>query len=580
MNKHLFDKIYSFVVRFAGLLVMTILPFPVLAQTNPYVVSFETGETHPAVKSYAATDTVWADSIPWVMPGVYLGTMTVSDFVNGNHAARFRLSNNTGGAPAYMKMLEDLPNGIQKIEFYAAMYGSDVGGSLLVSYSTDSGQTWVSSGDTIWVTASHDSAMKVSVEPAINQAVRMKIEKAEGSDSRIDVDDISISRYGTGKYVLIKEQTPEGDGVSIDTDSLEIYFDHPVVAVQGNLSLFRSGGGVQQITIPSAQVSVHDSMAVVSGIQLQDNSQYYVLLSDSAFTDTLNQLFSVGISDSTFWQFHTEDTVVAPGMMPLTQLSESFLACNEAQNLMGVFRAFNVEGNQTWQCTSEGHGDSFAVAISGGFGKDVSAHNQDWLISVLPFDLSAQTEPVLSFWQKGLYEGNVLRSVRISTDYSGIGNPVSDSVHWLELNIPGINAAPASQWNLMDGIDLSAFQNQLFYLAFTYSCATDGAYKLFYDDIKIQSPTAVLSIIPKSFSVTVLGIPIDGVLHLEFNSVSAQKLQLVIYNLQGQRLLHQSLRISEGTSRSSLPLSVVASGIYLLRVTNQRESALVRFFLP
>lgn len=565
-----------------GLLILVCCTFPYIlfGQNNFYTISFETGITHPAIKSYSSTDTVWADSIPWKMPGVFLGTMTNNDFYNGNHAARFRLTNNTSGNPAYMEMLTDLPNGIQEIHFFAAMYGTETGGKLSVSYSTDSGQTWVPVGDTFLITATHDSAMEVDWELAVNQPVRIKIQKVNTDDSRIDVDDISISRYGTGDFVLINDKQPTGSQVSIFTDSLKIHFDHPVIQGNGQLSLYRSEGGIQNIAIPSAQIFTHDSTVVVSGIQLQDNSHYYVLLSDSAFVDTLNNLYSKSVTDTFFWRFETEDTIAPPHILPLTSLSESFLACNESQNLIGLFKSYSVAGNQVWQCTSEGHGDSFAVAISGGFGIGISANNEDWLISELPFDLSAMQNPILSFWQKGIYGGNVVRTVKISMDYPGRGNPDADSVHWITLNIPGINQEPDQQWNLIDGINLSAFRNQIFYLAFTYSCGTDGAYKLFYDDMNIQNPTGIFFNPSESFTVKVLGMPNNRQLTYQIISEKYGGYNLAVYDLQGNVLISTFRNIRKSISAHTLPLKWLPSGLYLLRIWNDSQSAIARFLIP
>lgn len=550
------------------------------AQANPYWINFETGKTHPAVKSYASTDTVLADSIPWKMPGVYLGTMTANDFANGNHAARFRLTNNTSGSPAFMELLQDMPLGIQTIEFFTAMYGTETGGQLLVSYSTDSGQTWLPAGDTVFVTATNDSAMKVTLIPALQQPARIKIEKLNTDDSRIDVDDISISRFGTGNYVLIQRKMPEGTQVSIYTDTLKMVFDHPVSAYHGQLLLYGSGGNLQTINIPSSQIMVADSSVLISGIQLQDNSHYYVLLTDSAFVDTAHQLFSMAVVDSTFWEFETEDTIMAPPIPPLEELSESFLACNEAQNLMGVFFAYSVKGNQDWQCSNDGHEDSFSVAISGGFGQGVSAENEDWLISRLPFDLSGIEMPVLRFWQKGIYEGNVVRSVRISTNYSGSGSPVADSVSWLTLNIPGINQEPEREWHLLDGIDLSAYKNQPFYLAFTYSCGVDGAYKLFYDDIHIGAATGILNQESPSFSVKVLGIPEEGTLRLQLQAQKKGDFRFSVYDLLGQRWMRMQYRAKKGLSYPRISLPDLSSGIYLLRISSRGESTILRFLKP
>lgn len=351
--------------RFLGFAFLLFAAIPkATAQPYPYTVTFETGRTHPAVKSYSATDTVWCDSLAWTLPGTYLGTMTSNDFAMGNHAARMRLTNNTSGDPAYMEMLEDLPFGAQSIRFYAAMYGQDSGGRLLVLASTDSGQSWQAVGDTIAISATHDSAMTITLDPAIQQPVRFKIQKVNAESARIDVDSMVFTQFGSGQSLLIGSVLPADQDVSIYSDSLVVKFDHPVHGAYGHLTLHRQEGGVQTIDLASSLVSFQDSVVIIKGIQLQDNSHYYILLPDSAFADTLDNLYSIAVLDSTFWRFTTEDTVVMPPVPSLQDLNETFLACNEAQNLIGMFKAFSRKGNQNWTCISEGHLDSFAVTIA------------------------------------------------------------------------------------------------------------------------------------------------------------------------------------------------------------------------
>lgn len=555
--------------------------FPLLAsaQIYPYTVTFETGRTHPARKSYASTDTVLCDSIPWTMPGVYLGTMTSNDFSIGAHAARMRRINNTSGPPAYMEMLEDLPLGMQGISFYTAMYSNETGGRLLVLYSIDSGQNWLPAGDTIDVTAQHDSAMHIDIIQPVNQPVRVKIQKINPQSTRIDVDSIVITRFGSGQFVFIQDKMPTGDLVSIYTDSLNIVFDHPVQANTGQLLLHRSGGGVQAISIPSANVRTSDSSALITGVSLHDSSHYYVLLSDSAFKDTASQLYSRAITDTTFWSFNTEDTIILPPIPPLESLDETFLACNEHQNLMGLFKAYNVLGSQTWHCESDGHEDSFAVSISGGFGNNVSAENEDWLISELPFDVSAMSNPALSFWQKAIYDGIVNRTVKISFDYPGKGLPDADSVHWVTLNVPGINGQPANNWEQIEGVDLSPWKNQIFYLAFTYACSTNGAYKLFYDDIKIQEPTKILNSQLKAFDFKVVGSPKPDELTLFFESPRPEAIILVVYDIHGRQLLRKKCWVSRGQSLQKLALPNFAQGFYSIQSFSSQGRQAEKFFV-
>lgn len=550
------------------------------AQLYPYTVTFETGRTHPAVKSYSAADTVWCDSIPWTMPGTYLGTMTNNDFAIGNHAARMRLTNNSSGNPAYMEMLENLPFGTQSIRFYAAVYGSDIGGKLLVLASTDSGQSWQPISDTIDIAVTHDSAMFIALNPAIQQPVRFKIQKINMDDSRIDVDSIVFTQFGSGLRLLMTSLTPTGTHVSIYTDSLTLKFDHPVHAAQGNLILHRQEGGQQTIDLSSSLVSLQDSLAIIHGIQLQDDSHYYVLLPDSAFADTTDNLYSMVVSDSMFWYFTTEDTIMMPPIPPLQELNETFLACNEAQNLMGMFKAISRKGNQNWTCTPEGHLDSFAVTISGGFGQGVSAENEDWLISELPFDLSAMATPILSFWQKGIYDGNVERSIKISFDYTGNGVPFAGSVHWRTLNIPGISSEPASDWELMNGIDLSAFKDSVFYLAFTYACQTDGAYRLYYDDIRIQQEnTGITDNKVMETGAKVLGFADHQRLQLQIVAKAQADLNIYGYDLQGRILFERPLSVKQGIGNYTITIPEMSAGMYFLKLEGGGNAMFLRFLV-
>lgn len=562
---------------FAFGLLMTLCNTTARAQSYPYTADFETATTSPASKSYASADTVIMNNIRWVMPGVYLGAMTVNDFKNGVHAARIRLSNNSTGNPGYLEMAEDLPSGTDTLYFQTAMYGSETGGRLRVLYSLSGGATWVAAGDTIDVPV-HDSPVLVS--RIINQSgpIRVRIEKAENTDVRINIDDLQMDAFGLPAALNVLDRTPSGANIPPSTDSLTITFNHTIDAGTGMLTLQQSGGPAQNIPVPSAQLTLSDSTAVFSGITLANASSYYVLLTDSAFSAPGGGIYNDAITDSAYWTFTTADTSTAPPIPPLNTLNETFLACNTAQNLMGVFTQVSVQGIQTWSCASDGHQDSFCVRMNGGFAAGASDSNEDWLVSGLPFDFSGMTAPTLSFWEKSLYGGSVSRELKLSTDYAGHGDP--HEAHWTVINIPGFDEPPGEEWNLVNDINLSAYKDTPFYLAFSYQCGSEGAYALYYDDVAVADATGVAPVSPSHFSLKSIGRASENTIPLLLETASAQHVDIRVIDLSG-RLVYRKRNIffRAGSSKFILRPASLQPGIYLISAGNEECRATIKVLL-
>jgi hypothetical protein len=541
------------------------------AQSYPYIVDFETANTSPASKSYASTDTIMMSNVKWVLPGVYLGAMTVNDFKNGVHAARMRLSNNSSGSPGYLEMAEDLPTGIDTLYFQTAMYGSETGGQIMVFYSTSAGATWVAVGDTIDV-PEHDSPVLVS--RVINQSgpVRIRIEKAENSNVRIDIDDLYMNSFGLPATLSILDWTPIGIDIPPSADSLTISFDQVIDAGAGILTLQQSDGPTQNFAIPSAQVTLSDSTAIFSGIVFTNAASYYVLLSDSAFRTSGGSIYSEAITDSTYWTFTTADTTTTPPIPPFNTLDETFLACNTAQNLMGVFNQFSVQGIQTWSCASDGHQDSFCVRINGGIAAGVSDSNEDWLISSRPFDFSEMSSATLHFWEKSLYGGIASRELKISTDYAGYGDP--RAAHWTLLNIPGFDEAPGAAWTLVSGIDLNDFKDMPFYLAFSYRCGSEGAYALYYDDVGVTDATGIEPLQPAHFLLRSIGHASGNAIPILLELDKAQRVDIRVIDLSGRLVYRQGdVSFPAGSNKFIIRPQSLRPGIYLVRVGNGQGKA-------
>jgi hypothetical protein len=538
------------------------------AQSYPYIMDFEPANTFPSNKnSYASLDTITIDSIRWIMPGVHLGSPVVppGDFFNGSRSARIRLTGNTSGDPGYMEMQDDLPYGAGYISFNTAMYGNGSNGQLLVLYSTDSGITWNFAGDTINVPPNNASAL---VTRPINPPARISIniKKQKHNHDRIDIDDVSITQAGVISNIYILQKNPQGGNIPLNTTTLNIKYDHPIVAGNGVIEVHKNFGGVQSFSVPSSAVNIVDSTATISGLQLENATHYFVLMDDSVFQEAGGTAASLPLSDSTSWTFSTVDTTPPPPPPVLPSLQESFLACNPEINMMGVFKQYSMEGSKTWDCDASGRTDSFCVSMTGGWYAGASENSEDWLITALPLDLSEMEHPVLTLWQKKKYEGAVHRSLKISTDYQGTGNPLDSTVNWTSIYVPELELPPANTWTKISDIDLTAYKNTPFYLAFTYSCADSGAYILYYDDIKVaEHPLAIPEIQNALPGLKILGRAHPNKIRLAITLKKAAAVKIEVYDISGRKLYYELLSCPAGRSIQLISGLEIKPGIYFIR---------------
>lgn len=549
-------------ITFLSSLVLTVFAhLHSAAQTYPYKVDFESANTSPSSKAYASLDTITVDNIKWLMPGVFLGGATVSDFHNGARSARMRLTNNDKGDPAYMEMHSDLPHGVGTISLETAMWKDETGGKLLIYYSTDKGSSWTPIDDTIRVPANNTPTR---FSRTINQSgpIRIKIAKVDLTNVRINVDDIEIDKYD----IFVTEMTPLGDNVPLSIDQLTISYDIPIEkGDHGNITLYEIGGSEQAFAVQSSSVTLSDSTAVISGINLKSSTRYYVTLDAGVFKEMGGSLLTEEIKDSTYWTFLTEDEPLSI----LTSLNETFDVCDDENNKLGVFKQYNIHGDRIWGCTDVAHTDSHAVRISGRLAAELSEENKDWLISSIPIDLSSMQSPQLSLWQKSRFEGQVTRTIQISTDYTGDGNP--EEATWTVLNIDALHETPFPEniWMQIKDIDLSEYKAVPFYLAFTYECGTSGAWELTYDDIVIEDATAIQTPENKNIGIKVLSQPLPSEITLSLSAARGGRFTACIYDLTG-RLVHTEHFYMPPTSNGIHRLSNLnlKGGLYIIKVNS------------
>lgn len=157
------------------------------------------------------------------------------------------------------------------------------------------------------------------------------------------------------------------------------------------------------------------------------------------------------------------------------------------------FTAYNVSGDASiWACSLYGrdpaqlsgarpaHGPGIGIN-PGGNGyppPTVYIPDEDWLISPR-FDLSATHYPLLNFWSRaGLYTYWPLQ-LKVSTDYSGSGDP--RTAHWTNINghFPPVLS---DIWTQSSGIDLSDYKQNAVYIALVFNSPGAGGTGWSIDD--------------------------------------------------------------------------------------------------
>ncbi len=534
------------------------------AQTYPYTVNFEAADTSSSApaKSYADTTSIDLNGATWSMPGVFLGTMAANDKYNGAHAARMRLTANSTGDPSSMVMTSNLPNGIGTVSFNAANYGTETGGTLEVFYSTNNGTSWTSVGTT--------STLSDALAPfsfTVNQSggVRIKLQKVETSNNRINIDDIVMTNYGTTTNLTVSSKSPMGTNVPLSTNQITITFNENIAAGSGNITLQKTGGSPQSFSVSSATIS--GMTATINGISLENASEYTVTVPASGFHNIANTLNS----PNTTWTFTTEDTTT-PAIPVYTSINETFTTCDNNTNI-GMFKRYSVTGDvKKWSCSSYGHNDSNAVYINAGSAAGVSEASNDWLISNGLIDLSAMSNPQLSLWQKRRFSGNVTREIKISTNYV-LGSDPTIATWTTAYTFSG---DPDTTWTQVQNINLAPYKATPFYMAFTYSCDTTGAYELTYDDIQTSNTTAIGSIKNNNIGAQVLGDASRTQILLDVNLIQNAKTTISIFDMQGRKVAINNYNLHLGNNKVELKNMNLNAGMYIIHISNGTDYTAVK----
>lgn len=195
-------------------------------------------------------------------------------------------------------------------------------------------------------------------------------------------------------------------------------------------------------------------------------------------TTGLNGLISGSIIVSTSGTANQSISVSGTETGNADAVNQNFDTCLD----LNGWSQFSVVGDgQTWGCTTFGNNASDGAQMSGFSGG--AQDNEDWLISPA-LDLTSSS--TLDFWSRAAFDGLPLE-VKVSSDYSGSGDPSSSTWTDLIVSLPAINS---DVWTETADVDLSSFAGSSVYIAFVYySNTTDGAARWTLDDITVFNAT-------------------------------------------------------------------------------------------
>lgn len=508
---------------------------------------------------------------------------TNASFPNSDSGAAFvlQIANTTGLTNFNLSFkLQSLDSASTRVTTWKVDYGF---GSTPASFTPATATGTVTTGGNTYgnhtVSVNFGTSLDNQAGPVFIRIVALTSSTGTLNRATTGIDDYSLTWTGAGSatHIQMISKTPTGTNVPLATDTLHIKYDNPLALGTGNVQLYKTPSTlVGTFNVATAATINADSSVTINGVTLENNTSYYVNVDAGAFTKNGGTLPNEAVTGNTAWTFKTVDTTSTPPPAPMTTLNESFVGCTPAA--MGVFVQYSKVGDKTWRCSKFSHtADSAAVYINAGSNSGAEASN-DWLISKAPFNFSAMTSPELSFWQKRRFNGNVTRTLKVSSNYVAGTDPTLPAYTWTPIATTAMANKPGTTWEQVNGIDLTPYKSGNFYLAFTYECGVDSAYELTYDDIKVAEKinNGIFSASRGQINIQVLGDATPAAINLGISLEKAANLEAQIFDLTGRKVYSQSLKTSNGKGVYTLNNTNLIPGMYVIRITNGAESGTIK----
>jgi hypothetical protein len=217
---------------------------------------------------------------------------------------------------------------------------------------------------------------------------------------------------------------------------------------------------------------------------------------------------------------------------------------------------YNITGEQDWDRDNNYGINNTPCARISGYANQTANENENWLISPA-IDLTEYESELLTFYSAFGFDGPALQ-VKVATGYDGgIPNPdnwtdISDQVIWP-------TGDPFFEWTHSGYIDISAFGDSNFFIAFVYYSTDDEAATWEVENIHVTAMQTVgIASLQVNDQISLYPNPGTGLFNIE---TSHNYNLLEVYSLTGQ-LVH-----SEQVNNRSFNLEIthLEKGFYFVR---------------
>lgn len=417
------------------------------------------------------------------------------------------------------------------------------------------------------VTVNFGTALDNKTQPVWIRIMPSDTTMGSGTRPLIGIDNFNLSWTGlaVNNTPQITALNPSNNAmnVPVSTSSLTATFDKNITIGTGNVTVYNLTDATNQV-IAAGSCSAAGMTVTIPGVTLLNGKNYAVQFDSTCFKWTTYN--GTGIYNNTTWSFST----VPPIAPPVNTLNETFATC--LAPALGSFSQTSELGSaQTWKCSAFGHNDAFAVSMNGGI---TLGDNTDWLVSPT-MNVSAMTNPMLSFWAKRRFAGTTTKEVFVSSNFTGDVT----SATWVPLNVTGFATIDTNGWNVFNNTSLNAYKAANFHFAFKYTATVaNPSDELTIDDVTItDGPVSTNSIQLENMNVAVLGNANDGLLNIAIDAKTSTNYSVRIIDVLGNTIYNGNINATIGKNKYSIQLPAISNGVYVMTIGNSTSRGSVKF---
>jgi hypothetical protein len=189
--------------------------------------------------------------------------------------------------------------------------------------------------------------------------------------------------------------------------------------------------------------------------------------------------------------------------------------------------------------------------------------------------MSTIGSPYLHFWSKTRFSGPTTKQLYVSSNYVN-GDP--NAATWTLLPV---SVGSDTNWVANNNTSLAAYKSAPFVVAFKYIsivAATSNAEEWTVDDINITNGSVAInntSLI--NADVYLAGNVANNNLQLIMNTSEAGDYNVAILDITGKVLSTKKINTFSGRNALNIELPSMASGMYLVQISNTNGKAVLKF---